>query len=93
MALGADARRILAMVLRQGSVQISIGVALGLGLAFALAAAIGAGIQNVLFNVNGRDPAVYGAVAALVALVSLMATFLPARRATRVRPMTALRAD
>jgi predicted permease len=93
MALGADARRILAMVLRQGSVQISIGVLLGLGLAFALAALIGAGIQNVLFNVDGRDPAVYGAVAAVVAAVSLAATFLPARRATRVRPMVALRAD
>ena len=52
MALGADARRILAMVLRQGGVQITIGVVLGLGLAFTLAALIGAGMQNVLFNVD-----------------------------------------
>ena len=93
MALGADARRILAMVLRQGAVQITIGVAVGLGLAFGLAAMIGAGIQNVLFGVSGQDPMIYAAVAALVAGVSLAATFLPARRATRVRPMTALRAD
>jgi len=93
MALGADARRILTMVLRQGAVQIGLGVVLGLGLAFGLAAAIGAGIQNVLFGVSGRDPGVYAAVAALVIVVSLAATLVPARRATRVRPMTALRAE
>ncbi len=93
MALGADARRILTMVLRQGAVQITIGVGVGLGLAFGLAALIGAGIQNILFGVSGRDPMIYGAVAALVISISLAATFLPARRATRVRPMTALRAD
>ena len=91
MALGADARRILAMVLRQGSVQISIGVVLGLGLAFAIAALIGSGLQGVLFNVSGRDPVVYASVAALVASVSLAATLLPARRATRVQPTTVLR--
>ena len=91
MALGADARRILGMVMRQGSVQISIGVALGLGLAFALAALIGTGIQNVLFNVSGSDPVIYASVAALVISVSLAATLLPARRATRVEPTTVLR--
>jgi ABC-type lipoprotein release transport system permease subunit len=47
----------------------------------------------VLFNVSGRDPVVYLSVAALVVTVSLAATFLPARRATRVRPMVALRAE
>jgi putative ABC transport system permease protein len=93
MALGADARRILAMVLRQGGVQITVGVVLGLVMAFGLAMAIGAGIQNLLFGVSGREPLVYAAVAALVVVVSLAATLLPAARATQVRPMIALRAD
>jgi ABC-type antimicrobial peptide transport system permease subunit len=81
------------MVMRQGAVQVAVGVIAGLGLAFGLAAAIGAGLQTILFGVNGRDPAIYAAVAALVIAVSLTATFVPARRAMRVRPMTALRAD
>jgi len=91
MALGADARRILGMVLRQSGVQVGIGVSLGLALAFGLAAAIGSGLQNVLFNVSGRDPVVYASVAALVIAVSLAATLLPARRATQVHPTTVLR--
>jgi predicted permease len=93
MALGADANRILRMVLRQGGLQIVTGVVLGLGLAYAVAAAIGTGLQNILFGVSGSDPVTYAAVATLVMAVSLIATFVPARRATRVHPMTALRAD
>ncbi|HEY2150668.1 MAG TPA: ABC transporter permease [Vicinamibacterales bacterium] len=93
MALGADAMRILRMVLRQGVVQIAAGLALGVGLALAFAAVAGNAIQNTLFGVSARDPFTYGAVTALIALVSLMATLVPARRATRVDPMTALRAD
>jgi ABC-type antimicrobial peptide transport system permease subunit len=81
------------MVLRQGGIQVTIGVGLGLGLAFAFAMLIGAGIQGILYGVSGREPLIYAAVAALVAAVSLAATLLPARRATRVRPMVALRAD
>jgi ABC-type antimicrobial peptide transport system permease subunit len=91
MALGADANRILRMVLRQGAIQIATGVTLGLGLAFAVAALLGAGLQNVLFNVNGRDPIVYATVASMVISISLAATLLPARRATRVHPNTVLR--
>ncbi len=88
MALGADDVRILGMVLRQGVVQIAIGLALGLGAALAFAAVAGAAIQNTLFGVSARDPLTYGAVAALVTIVSLTATLVPARRATRVDPMT-----
>jgi len=91
MALGANSRRILQMVVRQGVVQIAIGVVLGLGLALTLAILAADGIQNTLFGVSGRDPLVYTAVATLVALVSLVATFVPAQRATRVDPMIALR--
>jgi ABC-type antimicrobial peptide transport system permease subunit len=91
MALGADRRSILTMVLRQGSIQVAIGAAIGLGLALAIAAVAGTGIQNVLFNVNARDPWIYSSVIALVAIVSLIATLVPARRATEVDPLVALR--
>jgi len=93
MALGADKRRILRMVLGQGSLQTGLGVALGLLVTLALAGIAGDGIQSVLFGVSARDPFVYLAVVALVAIVSLFATLVPARRATRVDPMVALRAE
>jgi predicted permease len=93
MALGADSRRILGMVLGQGSVQTGVGVALGLLITLAVATVAGEGIQNVLFGVSARDPLIYGAVVALVAVVSLLASVVPARRATRVDPMIALRAE
>jgi putative ABC transport system permease protein len=93
MALGADSKRILAMVLRQGSMQTGLGLGLGLLITLALASLAGDGIQNVLFGVSPRDPLIYGAVAALVAIISLVATLVPARRATRVDPMVALRSE
>jgi putative ABC transport system permease protein len=93
MALGADASRIVSMVLRQGVVQIVLGVAIGFALAFALAAAVGTGVQNTLFGVTARDPLTYTVVFTVVTLVSLMATWVPALRATRVDPMIALRAE
>src|SRR3989441_428645 len=93
MALGADSRRILRMVLRQGSILTGIGVALGVLITLALVVLAGDGMQAVLFGVSPRDPLVYSAVAALVVLISLAASFVPARRATRVDPMIALRAE
>jgi ABC-type antimicrobial peptide transport system permease subunit len=90
MALGADSTSILAMVLRQGSVQL----VLGLGLALLIATLGGQGIQNALSNMNSpRDPLTYFAVAALLTVVAFVATLIPARRATRVDPMNALRAE
>jgi putative ABC transport system permease protein len=93
MALGANDGRIIGMVLKQGIAQIAIGLAVGLGVALALAAAAGNAIQNTLFGVSARDPLTYGSVIALVTIVSLIATLVPARRATRVDPMIALRAE
>ena len=93
MALGADRVRILGMVVRQGSVQVAWGVALGLGLALALATAGRDAIANILFGVNPRDPLTFAVVLLLVATVSLVATLVPARRATRVDPLIALRAE
>jgi ABC-type antimicrobial peptide transport system permease subunit len=93
MALGADNGRILGMVLRQGSRQVSTGLAVGVGLALAIAVLGRDGIDSMLIGVNALDPATYGGVAALVAGVSLAAVLVPARRATRVDPILALRAE
>jgi putative ABC transport system permease protein len=93
MALGADTQRILSMVLRQGSLQIGIGLTAGVLLCLGIAILFGNGIQTVLFGVSARDPLTYGAVIALVTIVSLVATLVPAQRATRVDPMIALRAE
>ena len=93
MALGAHYTRIMEMVLRQGALQLAIGLTLGLGAALALAKVMGSAVPNILFGVSASDPLTYGLVVALVTLVSLAATLVPARRATRVDPMIALRAD
>ncbi len=93
MALGADSRRILRMVLRQGSVLAVVGLSLGLLMTLALVGVAGDGIQSVLFGVSPRDPLIYATVVALVAIVSTVASLVPARRATRVDPMIALRAE
>jgi ABC-type antimicrobial peptide transport system permease subunit len=93
MALGAHYSRILRMVLRQGVTQLALGLLIGVGLALTLATLAGAGIQNILFGVSARDPLTYATVVAVIAIVSLAATLIPARRATRVDPMIALRAE
>jgi ABC-type antimicrobial peptide transport system permease subunit len=93
MALGAHAPRILRMVLRQGVIQLALGLIIGIAIAQILAAVAGAGIQNILFGVSARDPLTYAAVIALITVVSLIATLIPAQRATRVDPMIALRAE
>jgi predicted permease len=93
MALGADSSRILRMVMRQGALLTALGVALGVLITLGLVVLAGDGMQAVLFGVSPRDPLVYAAVVALVAVISLAASFVPARRATRVDPMIALRAE
>jgi ABC-type antimicrobial peptide transport system permease subunit len=93
MALGADRRRILGMVLRQGSRQVALGVAVGLGLALAITTLGREAIGNILFGVSARDPMTFASVLLLVAVVSAAATLVPARRATRVDPMVTLRAE
>jgi predicted permease len=95
MALGADAARILRMVLRQGAWQIGTGLTLGIGLTLLGAIFGGDAITNGLnlFHIRPSDPLTYFSVTGLIAVVSLVATFIPARRATKVDPMTALRAE
>jgi putative ABC transport system permease protein len=93
MALGADSGGILNMVLRQGAVQAAAGIIAGLSIAFGVAAAMGSAIDTTLFGVTGRDPLTYAAVVTLITAVWLTATLFPARRATRVHPMIALRTE
>ncbi len=93
MALGADNQEILAMVFRQGALQLGIGLIAGLGLALTLAFVGQQGISNFLFKVSPSDPATYVTVFGLLTIVAFVATLVPARRATRVDPMIALRAE
>ncbi len=92
MALGADAARIFRMVMKQGAWQLAIGLVLGAGgIALLLGVIAAAALKNILFKVNALDPTIYFAVAGLLALVAALSCFIPARRATRVDPVTALR--
>lgn len=87
MALGASARDVTTMFLKQGGRQVLIGLSLGILLAFGLAR----GLSLVLFQVNTANPLMYAGVTLVLAATCLLATFVPARRAMRVDPMEALR--
>ena len=87
MALGSSGSRVLGLVLRQGAWQIAIGLVVGVGLAAVLAYFS----TLVLFDVEPWDPFVFSVVIASLAAVALLACLIPARRAMRVDPMTALR--
>jgi putative ABC transport system permease protein len=92
IALGADARRIFRMVMKQGAWQLVIGLVLGAGgAALLLGVLAAAALQNILFKVNALDPFMYFAVAGMLTLVAAASCFIPARRATRVDPIVALR--
>jgi putative ABC transport system permease protein len=92
MALGADAARIFRMVMTQGAWQLMIGLILGAGgIALLLGVVAAAALKNILFKVNALDPTIYFAVAALLTAVAAASCFVPARRATRVDPIVALR--
>jgi len=76
-------------VLGQGLIQLGVGLAIGLGLALLLAR----GLQVVLFGVGPADPSVLGAVVVVLAATGTVACLIPARRATKVDPMTAMRSS
>ena len=95
MALGADAARIFRMVMTQGAWQLAIGLVLGAGGGALLLGVVARPLrlQNILFKVNALDPSIYFAVAGLLTPVAAASCFVPARRATRVNPIEALRAE
>ena len=82
LAIGADRSQVLGMVLRQGLSLAAVGIVVGLIGAFALTRLM----QSLLYEVRPNDPITFVAVAAALLLIALMASFLPARRATRVSP-------
>jgi ABC-type antimicrobial peptide transport system permease subunit len=89
MALGADAADVIRLVL--GKSMLLTGTGLALGLAAALAAS--RLLAGLLYHVKPGDPWTYGTVAILLAAVAILAALLPARRATQVDPLVALRAE
>jgi putative ABC transport system permease protein len=87
IALGAQPRNVLALILKQGLSLALIGMTIGIGAALALTRMM----SSLLFGISPTDPFAFGAVAIALTIVALLACYIPARRATRVDPMTALR--
>jgi putative ABC transport system permease protein len=89
LALGARGVDVLKLVIWQGMKPVIAGVALGLAAACALTRVI----STLLFNVSATDPAIFAGVAAILAAVAMLASYLPARKATKVDPVIALKSE
>jgi predicted permease len=88
-ALGAQGMQLVVLVMRKTLAQLALGLVLGLALAWGASRAL----QPVLYHVDSHDTAVFAAVVATLALASLIASFLPARRVTRIDPVLALASE
>jgi ABC-type antimicrobial peptide transport system permease subunit len=89
LALGARPSTLLAMILREGMTLSAIGLAVGWPAAWMLSRVMG----SLLFEVHPRDPVAFAGAAALMSIVAIAASGIPAWRATRVEPISALRGD
>ncbi len=89
MALGAQRGAVLRMIMREGSIMLLCGLAIGL----LLAMATGKVLSGILYEVGALDPIAFTSAPLLLAAAALIATWLPARRATRVNPIHALRTE
>ena len=89
MALGASATQVLWLVLRQGLIRIAVGVTIGLVAAWGMSRVLNA----VLFQVTATDPLTFVSISILLAVVTIAACLLPARRAMRMDPATTLRRE
>jgi ABC-type antimicrobial peptide transport system permease subunit len=89
MALGAQKKQMLGMVLRQGMTLVVVGIVIG----FIVALAATRVLATLLYGVGANDASIYAAVIALLGMAALLASYLPARRAMKVDPMIALRYD
>jgi ABC-type antimicrobial peptide transport system permease subunit len=87
MALGAEPRAVLRMIMQEGFIMLLCGIALGL----LLAAATGKIVSGILYEVGALDPIAFIAAPMLLAIAALVATWLSARRAARLNPVEALR--
>jgi ABC-type antimicrobial peptide transport system permease subunit len=87
MAIGAQRTHVLGLIVRNGLVLATAGVVVGTAASFATSLLL----QSLLYQVHGGDPLTLAAVAALLAIVAVAACYIPARRATRVDPLVALR--
>jgi ABC-type antimicrobial peptide transport system permease subunit len=89
MALGASARDVQARIIRQTLVLAALGITIGTVASLAL----GRGADSLLFGVTSQDPSTFAGMILVLTAVALVAGYLPARRASRIDPMAALRAE
>jgi putative ABC transport system permease protein len=89
LSLGAQRGNVMAMVIRQGTVLALLGIVIGIGVGLGVTR----GLSRFLFGVNPFDPLTFAAVSGILFLAGVAATFFPARRATKVDPVVALRTE
>jgi putative ABC transport system permease protein len=89
LALGATGKRLTSLVMRKSIIQMAVGITIGIGLAVLVSAPL----QLVLYRVDARDPIVFGSIVLTLSMTGAIASFIPAKRVTRVDPVTVLRVD